>query len=479
MPLEKRIKIRFSGSTKIDLSFFYRPRRIGTNMNTCCQHTIKNNLATPHVRTEPSFSVATPPHKDTLSCCLGGVIIAGGQSSRMNACKALLTLGDRGPSILERTTNVIRNGVQHALVVTGYHKDAVTQEAERLNLADLHNKNAAKGMFSSIITGFKALLKKPVDGMFLLPVDIALTRPSTIQLLLEDFAKHKADITYPVLWNAKTGVYERGHPPLLSCTTVQNICAMADSLQGFDSPGGLRAILKTMAQDGAIIREVAVADEGILMDMDTPCDYADMQKRYATHHVPSIRERDALFHMVKTPPHVKAHGVMVARAALCLATHLEAVKNGTAPMDFLATPCALPDSFSMYDYPCIHMAALLHDICKGFKLHEQLGGDLLKRHGFAQVGEIIAQHKDVNPSHPTRLDESHLVMLADKYICEETLIPLEDRFNQRIRQWQDNPSAAQAITRRKERAMALSKAYEKAVTMDAYAVLQKILLTGC
>ncbi len=117
-----------------------------------------------------------------------------------------------------------------------------------------------------------------------------------------------------------------------------------------------------------------------------------------------IRERDL-------PRHIFRHSVMVQRVALTITLGLRA--NGV-PLEARL----------------IDRAALLHDICKMEAIysggdHAQLGGELLTRHGFPRVGEVIAQHVRLKE---LRLDEALIVHYADKRVMHERVVSLDQRF---------------------------------------------------
>lgn len=442
---------------------------------------------------------------------IGAVIIAAGQGLRMGRgfghenghCKPCMPLGEY--SILANVMKCLQAGVTGPIVVvTGYHQEAVTAEAQRLGLHTVHNEHPERGMLSSMQAGFAAILDMTknssrdysrglngshdldsshgLDGVFLLPADIPTVRPSTCTLLAEDFHEHRASITYPIFKE------ERGHPPILA----RHI--MEEALH-YDGQGGLRSLLLQIEEQGHMVRHVFVADEGILRDMDTVADHAQIVARHAMHHIPTPLEREALLDMAGTPSHTQAHCAMVARAALVMAVHLDATEKGymsafrknTAPvcadggnavdhshreMQNMKAYENLLSQAPLYDRPLIHAAGMLHDICKGSKRHEEAGGAFLRRHGFAEIADIVAAHRDVNKQNPCALTASHLVMLADKYIRGDRLVPIEERYDERIRQWASQPDVVRDIQGRKDRALALTHAFEDAANVELYPLLQ-------
>lgn len=435
--------------------------------------------------------------KVNKSANIGAVIIAAGQGLRMGKslaphmdpqnghCKPCMPLGSS--TILANVMKCLQAGVTGPIVVvTGYHSQAVNAEAQRLGLLTVHNAQPERGMLSSMKTGFAALLAgqttHKLDGILLLPADIPIIRPSTCALLAEDFHEHRASITYPTFQG------ERGHPPILARHIIEKALT-------YEGHGGLRSLLMAIEDSGHTVREIPVADEGVLTDMDTVAAYKQVTARHAMRHVPTPLERDALLDMAETPSHTRAHCAMVARAALAMAVHLDATEKGFIS-EFRLDADEVHKNFAdekslqkqnhmayenlkkqapLYDRPLIHAAATLHDICKGARRHEQAGGDFLRRHGFAEIGHIVAAHRDVNPQNPTALTPNHLVMLADKYIRGDRLVPIEERYDERLRQWAGQPDVVRDIQGRKDRALALSQAFEAQAKVELYPLLQRKL----
>ncbi len=456
----------------------HHPRHTATSASTshsCCKKSYKSEA--PATKTAPMKSAR-----------IGAVIIAAGQGLRMGRgfghenghCKPCMQLGSS--TILGNVIKCLQAGATGPIVVvTGYHQSSVEAEATRLGLTTAHNPQPERGMLSSMQTGFAALLamESTLDGVFLLPADIPSIRPATCTLLAEDFHANRAAITYPTFQG------ERGHPPILARHVIEQALS-------YDGQGGLRGLLLQIEASDETVRNIPVADEGILTDMDTVADHAQITARHAMRNIPTPLEREVLLELAGTPSHTQAHCAMVARAALVMAVHLDATdkgyvstfrldaanhKNGQkdAEKQNLAAYENLKSQKPLYDRPLIHAAGTLHDICKGERRHEQAGGDFLRRHGFAEIADIVAAHRDVNIRNPKALTASHLVMLADKYIRGEKLVPIEERYDERLRQWAGQPDVVRDIQGRKDRAIALAHAFETAACVELYPLLQRKL----
>jgi molybdenum cofactor cytidylyltransferase len=188
------------------------------------------------------------------------IILAAGLSSRMGECKALLTLGKR--FILEQVITLFQEtGIKDIVVVTGHMHSRIHPVAQRLKTRVVFNPNYRKDMFSSVVSGIAALATG-TEAFFIMPVDIPMVRRTTIEHLSNVYQKNKKHLLYPVYKGS------RGHPPLIPFSYGKEILK-------WKNKGGLNEALKRIADQ---VLEVAVSDPYILLDMDTPTDYEQLQK---------------------------------------------------------------------------------------------------------------------------------------------------------------------------------------------------------
>ncbi len=364
----------------------------------------------------------------------GAAILAAGFSSRMGAFKPLMDLG--GKSVLERCVGAFQQaGIERPLVVAGHCAAQVQSEAKRLGVPTVHNPGYGDGMFSSVRAAASACAGLPdLDAFFLLPVDIPLVRPVTITLLLHAY---DGRVAYPVFAG------ERGHPPLIPAGLIPRIL-------GHDGQGGLQGLLE--GQPGL---DVPVWDRGILLDADTPDDFAVLLWRAARLHV---GERDEALARAgqSMPGRGLAHGQAVAAVAVGLGEELN--RNG-----------------ARLDLDLIHNAALLHDVAKDRPGHEAAGGALLERLGLGGLSPIVGAHRDVPPPASGVLTEKEVVCLADKLVRCDRRIRVEERFGEKLALYADNPEACAAIRGRMQHALALRGMVEKACGRGLEDILAGVL----
>lgn len=179
------------------------------------------------------------------------VMLAAGESTRMGQWK--MTLPFSGSTITETS---VRNALEvcgRVLLVTGYRADDLEALFEgNPRVLTLRNKNYARGMFSSIQTGVRAVAS---DGFFLALGDMPLVPPPIYRYLLTFTGQ---DAVIPKYHGKK------GHPVLFSGRAKNFLL----SLPPEDTLRTVIAAYPSLA--------VPVDDRGVLADIDTPEDYSSL-----------------------------------------------------------------------------------------------------------------------------------------------------------------------------------------------------------
>lgn len=364
---------------------------------------------------------------------LSAIILAAGLSSRMGELKALLPLGER--TVLAHCVALFRDcGIEDVVVVTGHRADEVGAAAEATGARIAFNPEYADGMFGSIRTG-AGQLDPNCPGFFLLPVDIPLLRRGTVHLLARSFAETPALLSYPVFAG------RRGHPPLIHGECIPAILAE-------QAPeGGLRTLLARIeAEQPAQVREVQVADTTIHVDLDTPEDFLAGCLRFDRRGWPTMAECEAILTRIHPMP-VKglAHGRAVAEVAVTLAAAINRHNN------------------RRLDLELCRVCGWLHDLAKGHPDHETEGARWLEVLGFERAAAIVAAHKDLEWTPEMGIGERELVHLADKLVRGSRLVRIEERFEEKLTLYRDNPQAVRAIRSRYRVAQQLAAAVEAAM----------------
>ncbi|MDR1481024.1 MAG: NTP transferase domain-containing protein [Synergistaceae bacterium] len=367
---------------------------------------------------------------------LTAIVLAGGMAERMGVCKVLLPLN--GVSALEQITMRMRAaGVGDIVVVTGAREKEVRREAARLGCRAEFNPAFKSGMYSSVLSGVRAL-PDDVSSFFLLPADIPLVKTATYAALINAFNESStyADILYPTFRG------DRGHPALIGR-------AMITSILNWHGESGMRGLLAAYAHS---YRDVPTGDRSVLLDMDTPEDYAFMREYAEFELFPDADECEELLEIAETPERVVRHARAVTRNGLKIASAV--MKHG-----------------KRLDMRLVVSACMLHDLAKGQKYHEAKGASWLRKRGYAKVAKIVASHKDL----PDRrnIGEAEILYLTDKVTDGEEVSTLENRMKRMEARFQKNSNAAAQARRRINRAISIRGRVEEITGLSLAAILSE------
>ena len=355
-----------------------------------------------------------------------GLVLAGGLAERMGECKVLLPIGDM--TALEIISNRMRAaGIKDIIVVTGGHEERIQTEAIRLGCRPVYNPAFKSGMFSSILTGVRALPEE-TDAFLLLPADTPLIKTATYKSLIVSFYESygNPDIVYPTF----TGL--RGHPPIIGRT-------LFDKILKWHEERGLRSLLEEYPNRSI---DVPTADRGTQLDMDTPRDYDTLLSYATTEFLPDEDECLELLAIAGTPQRVIKHMRTVASCANKIAEAL--IENGH-PLDL----------------DLLYASCMLHDIAKGERDHEVKGANWLRKRGYTNVAELVATHKDL-PERDT-LGEAEILYLADKLTDGDIVSTLKNRMSRMEARFSAGSDALHAAKKRIKQAAAIQKKIESII----------------
>ncbi len=190
------------------------------------------------------------------------IIPAAGCSSRMGSPKPLLKVGDG--TVLEIAVALfLHAGIKDVRVVVGHGKELTGPVAKRAGARSIVNEHYERGMFSSVLAGLEAL-QPDTDAVFMLPVDVPLVSPVTIERLLMTHYKTPDKILVPSFKD------RRGHPVLIPEKFF-------DAIKTWSWVDGLRGALRRFDNEKV---SVSVDDRNILFDVDTPGDFQELTKRW-------------------------------------------------------------------------------------------------------------------------------------------------------------------------------------------------------
>jgi putative nucleotidyltransferase with HDIG domain len=366
---------------------------------------------------------------------ISAIILSAGFSSRMAEFKPLLPFGDG--TVLERDVSLFHDaGIDDVRVVIGHRAAELLPLLERLNTLPVMNERYHDGMFSSVRAGVENL-GTDIEAFFLLPVDIPLVRPATVQLLAERYRAGTGNVIYPAFYG------KRGHPPLIPAHYRQEIL-------NWHGEGGLKSFLSRHEAEAV---NIDTEDENILLDMDTLAEYDRLRTAWRRKAYPSARECENL--LVKTfaaeMPFVD-HCRRVAQLAVFLVTQLN------------EAGCRL-------DRDLIETSALLHDLGKGKPDHASEGARILAELGYPDVARVVAAHMNIKVAKEEPVRIAEVLYLADKMTSRNRWVTVEERFAPRVRSSSADPEIRNAVAGRLENALTIKIRLEKILGRPLYKIL--------
>jgi molybdenum cofactor cytidylyltransferase len=173
------------------------------------------------------------------------VILAAGESRRMGEPKQLLPFA--GKPMLQCVIDAFATpNVDQIIVVLGYRADEIAQHIHGANIE--HNPNYARGMFSSVQAGLRAL-PAGTKLVLLALADQPGLKPLTVEKLIAAF---NGKILVPSFAG------RQGHPLLFAERYVPEILAMDESL----------TLKHFLANHPDELSRLVVDDQGVLVDID-------------------------------------------------------------------------------------------------------------------------------------------------------------------------------------------------------------------
>ncbi len=190
---------------------------------------------------------------------VSAILLAAGSSRRMGRTKQLLLLGDK-PVISHCVDALMEAGISEITVVVNACGNGLADHLRGLSVAVAVNDNADSDMAKSVRTGIKRL-RNSSSAVLICLSDHPLVAPETIKMIVYEHQTSPDAIIIPEHHG------RRGHPSLFPRRILDEIFSGVT----------LRDIVR---KDPARVRLVPVQDEGVVLDMDTPEDYAAILKHY-------------------------------------------------------------------------------------------------------------------------------------------------------------------------------------------------------
>jgi molybdenum cofactor cytidylyltransferase len=185
---------------------------------------------------------------------IAALVLAAGRSTRMGQVNKLLADVAGRPLVQRAVDAALASQADPVIVVTGFQHDRVEAALATAEVALVHNPNYAAGLSTSLRRGLAAL-PEAVDGVVVCLGDMPQVSAAVIDRLIAAFDPLEGRAICLPTWQGK-----RGNPVLFARHFFAEIQTIAGDL-------GAKALIGEYPE---AVCEVAMADDGVLCDVDTP-----------------------------------------------------------------------------------------------------------------------------------------------------------------------------------------------------------------
>jgi len=207
---------------------------------------------------------------------IAAILLAAGESRRMGA-RNKLALPVAGVPLLRHVAGTLLDSeVGEIVVVTGHERRTARDLLEHLPLRLVYNADYHKGHITSVYCAMQAL-REPCDGIMVCLSDLPLLTAGDINRLVQAYMRCPTPVLMPT-WQG-----QRGNPVILS---VEHRHA---GLVGAGNPGRRRFI----DNDPQRVSTLAMDNDHVVFDIDTPEDYARLLQRLESRTDGSAEIRSA------------------------------------------------------------------------------------------------------------------------------------------------------------------------------------------
>ncbi len=203
-----------------------------------------------HTRPQPrDRRPVAAPHAPKIAA----IVLAAGLSSRMGRNKLMADIGGK-PLIWRAAEAAVASTAEPVIVVTGNAAGENASALSGLPIAIVENPEFRNGISTSLIRGLKAL-PEDCDGAVVLLADMPGVTPTLIDRLIAAFDPSEDRAICIATHGGK-----RGNPVLWGRQFFPDMLGLAGDV-------GAKHLI---AANGELVCEVEAADDGPLIDIDTP-----------------------------------------------------------------------------------------------------------------------------------------------------------------------------------------------------------------
>jgi molybdenum cofactor cytidylyltransferase len=207
-----------------------------------------------------------------LASLFAAIVLAAGTSTRMGTAKQLLRLDDR--PLLQHVLDCVRaSAAKEIVLVLGFAAEEIRRGIDVQNVRVVFNESYRQGMGTSLKAGLSAVDPQCAGALIVL-ADQPFVRPATLDLLMAEHHRSKAQIVIPTYRGF------RGNPVLLDRSVFAEVMALGGDI-------GCRAIFGDHLEG---IVKLPVDDAGILLDIDRQSDFEALRRAGRTEREKALLE---------------------------------------------------------------------------------------------------------------------------------------------------------------------------------------------
>ena len=210
---------------------------------------LKEFAGRPSPRLRSPGSVSSVPR-------VGALVLAAGQSRRMGVVNKLLCEVDGTPMVVAAVKEAAAAGLEPVVVVTGHEANRVKDVLAHAQVMFAHNEAYAEGLSTSLRCGLSALPDN-VSAAVVCLADMPAVRSAVLEKLVAAYDPIEGRSICVPTWQGK-----RGNPILWDRSLFLEMMSV-------NGDTGARHLL---GEHEASVCEVAMADDAVLRDIDSPTD---------------------------------------------------------------------------------------------------------------------------------------------------------------------------------------------------------------
>lgn len=365
-----------------------------------------------------------------------GLIVAAGLSSRMKDFKPLMEVEEK-PLIINAINSLKQRGIEDINIVVGYRGEDIENCVKNENVNIIcNNKYESTFMYDSFKLGLNKI-KNSCDAILFLPGDVGFVSKYTIDLLIKEISKKESKIVYPVYKNTI------GHPPIISWECFEYLLS-------YNGKNGLKGGLDYFERES---KEVNTPDKFILCDMDYKEDFYKVKKDFENRQYLSYEDCIYLLSYFNVPKSIVNHGIKVKQICEDLSNSINKDKE-------------------IININLINSAAILHDIKREEKNHEEVGAELLQNLGYEKVANIVRTHMKLEEEMENLINENTILYYSDKLVVEDEFSDLDKRFKVKLNKYKNDKEIKKNIIRKYETTLKIKSNIISIIGQNEYEKLE-------